>query len=63
MNSNADNFAKCGGNFNDTSYAGVWNRNVNYNLSNSNNNVGFSDSIRNRLKHFVAEERLLCNEG
>ena len=46
VNSNADNFAKCGGNYGNTSNSGVWNRNVNYNLSNSNNNVGFSDSIR-----------------
>ena len=43
--SSADCFAMCGGYFNYTSYSGVWNRSVSYDLSSSNDRVGFSASL------------------
>jgi len=33
---------QCGGNWNNSTNAGVWNRNLNNNRTNSNNNTGFS---------------------
>ena len=44
VNSNADYFAIVGGNYNNTTNAGVWNLNLNNSLTNSNNNIGCSDS-------------------
>ena len=44
VNSNADYFAIVGGNYNNTTNAGMWNLNLNNSLTNSNNNIGCSDS-------------------
>ena len=44
VNSNADYFGIVGGNHNNTTNAGMWNLNLNNSLTNSNNNIGCSDS-------------------
>ena len=44
VNSGADYFGIVGGNYNNTTNAGMWNLNLNNSLTNSNNNIGCSDS-------------------
>ena len=44
VNSNADYFGIVGGNYNNTTNAGMWNLNLNNSLTSSNNNIGCSDS-------------------
>ena len=44
VNSNADYFGIVGVTYNNTTNAGMWNLNLNNSLTNSNNNIGCSDS-------------------